>query len=430
MKNICFYFQIHQPFRLKRYRFFNIGTDHYYYDDFLNEEKISYVVNNSYLPANQTILEMIRSSNKKFKCAFSISGTALEQIEQYAPELIDSFRELAATGCVEFLAEPYAHSLASLYDEKEFEVQVKMHSDRIADLFGKKPTAFRNAELIYSDEIGAKVAQMGYKTMLVEGARHVLGWRSPNYVYGHSYNNKLKLLVRNYKMSDDISFRFSNRSWSDFPLTAEKYTDWIAAMPAEEQVLNIWIGYEAIGVFQNKETGIFDFMKALPYQAISKGLKFVTPSEATEKNKPIDKLNVNTPIGWSGEEKDLSVWTGNNLQQEALKKLYSVSERVRLCTDKPLLWDWVNLQATDNFRYMSHKDAWGTNYESPYEAFINYMNVLADFLQRVNSQFPESIENEELNELLKIINNQELKIEQLKEELKKKEESEKTASKK
>ncbi|MBR6309966.1 MAG: glycoside hydrolase family 57 protein, partial [Paludibacteraceae bacterium] len=244
MKNICFYFQIHQPFRLKRYRFFNIGTDHYYYDDFLNEEKISYVVNNSYLPANQTILEMIRSSNKKFKCAFSISGTALEQIEQYAPELIDSFRELAATGCVEFLAEPYAHSLASLYDEKEFEVQVKMHSDRIADLFGKKPTAFRNSELIYSDEIGAKVAQMGYKTMLVEGARHVLGWRSPNYVYGHSYNNKLKLLVRNYKMSDDISFRFSNRSWSDFPLTAEKYTDWIAAMPAEEQVLNIWMGYE------------------------------------------------------------------------------------------------------------------------------------------------------------------------------------------
>jgi alpha-amylase len=421
MKNICFYFQIHQPIKFRRYRFFDIGEDHYYYDDFQNEESISHLVRESYQPANDMILEMIRTSNGKFKCAFSISGTAIEQLEQYAPELIDSFRELAATGCVEFLAEPYAHSLASVYDAAEFEIQVRKHADKIKALFGKHPTALRNSELIYSDEIGELVANMGYETMLMEGGRHVLGWRSPNYVYTHSYMPKLKLLIRNYKLSDDIAFRFSNRSWSDYPLTAEKYISWLAAMPEEEQVVNIWLGYESFGFFQRRETGIFDFLKALPYHAMEQGLTFVTPTEATKKHKPIDNVKVMFPISWSGEEKDISAWTGNNLQHEAINKLYGIAERVRLCIkrDKTLLRDWMNLQTTDHFRYMSHRDPWGTYYESAYDAFTNYMNILADFLQRIDNMYPTTIENEELNELLKTIANKEKQIDLLEGEVKK-----------
>ena len=421
MKNICFYFQIHQPLKLKRFRFFDIGADHYYYDDFQNEENILRLVNNSYLPANKLILEMIKSTNGKFKCAFSISGPALEQFEQYAPELIDSFKELAATKSVEFLTEPYAHSLASVFEITEFEKQVEKHSDKIFELFGKHPKAIRNSELIYSDEIGALVAKMGYKTMLMEGARHVLGWNSPNFVYTANGSPKLKLLIRNYKLSDDIAFRFSNRSWTDFPLTAEKYIDWIAALPEDEKVVNIWMGYEALGEYQRKESGIFDFFRALPFHAMEKGLQFVTPSEIAEASKSTESVSALFPIGWSGEEKDLSVWTGNNLQQEALEKLYEIAERVRLCIkkDKTVLRDWRNLQTTDHFRYMSHKDPWGSNFENAYDAFMNYMNVLADFLQRIENMYPSTIENEELNELLKTINNQEKKIDALEKEVKK-----------
>lgn len=419
MKNICFYFQIHQPFRLKRYRFFDIDNDHYYYDDYYNEENIRRLVENSYLPANQTILEMIRISNKRFKCAFSISGTALEQLEQYAPELIDSFIELAETGCVEFLTEPYAHSLASIFNEDEFEHQVKQHAERIKEIFGVKPTAIRNSELIYSDDIGAMVERMGYKTMLIEGARHVLGWRSPNYVYAHPFAKKLKLLVRNYKLSDDITFRFSDRSWVDYPLTADSYMSWIASLPGEEQIANIWMGYETFGEYQKSETGIFEFLKSLPYFAMERELNFVTPTEATEKLEAVDIIKSLFPIAWSGEEKDLSAWTGNNLQNEALEKLYSVSDRVHLCGDRTLLRDWTYLQSTDHFRYMNHKDPWGSNYENAYDAFMNYMNVLADFLQRVKSQYPQNIDDEELNELLKTINNQEKEIKSLKSEVKK-----------
>ena len=419
MRNICFYFEIHQPLRLKRYRFFEIGQDHYYYDDFQNEERIRHLVEQAYLPTNRTIAELIRSSNGNFKCAFSISGIALEQFEQYAPEVIDSFKELAKTGSVEFLAEPYAHSLSSIYDANEFAQQVKMHADKIEELFGKRPTAFRNAELIYSDEIGELVSKMGYKTILLDEARQVLGWKSQNYVYTHPSIPKLKLLIRNHKFSDDIAFRFSNQSWSDFPLSAEKFVSWLNAMPAEEKIINIWMGYEAIGIFQQKESGIYDFLKALPYHAMEQQIGFILPSEVGKKMETAGSLFAPYPISWSGLENDLSPWTGNDLQQEALHKLYGVSERVRLCNDKPLQHDWLMLQSTDHFRYMSHKDAYGTNYESPYEAFMNYMNILADFLERVDAQYPTTIENEELNELLKTIDHQEKEIEVLEEELKK-----------
>ena len=419
MRNICFYFQIHQPLRLKRYRFFEIGQDHYYYDDFQTEDRIRTLVEQSYLTANRTISEMIRSSNGKFKCAFSISGVALEQLEQFAPEVIDSFKELANTGSVEFLGETYAHSLSSIYDTNEFESQIKAHADKIESLFGQRPTAFRNSELIYSDEIGEIISKAGFKVMLLDEAKHILGWKSPNFVYNHSYISKLKLLIRNQKLSDDIAFRFSHNNWHDYPLTAEKFIGWLAAMPENEKIVNLWMSYESFGLYQPAFTGIFDFLKALPYHAMEQKMSFVTPTEAAKKNESAGAISTPYPISWAGHEKDLSPWTGNDLQQEALNKLYAVGERVRLCQDKALQHDWLMLQSTDHFRYMSHKDAAGTNYDNAYEAFMNYMNVLADFLERVDYQYPTNIENEELNELLKTIHNQDNEIEELQAEVKK-----------
>ena len=412
MRNICFYFQIHTPFRLKRYRFFDIGNDPYYYDEFQTAERLNVLVQNSYLNANRTIAEMIRSSNGKFKCAFSISGITLELFEQFAPEVIDSFKELAVTGSVEFLAEPYAHSLSSVFDADEFVRQVKMHASKIEELFGKKPTALFNAELIYSDEIGDIVSKMGYKTMLIDEAKHIMGWKSPNYVYQHSYISKLKLLVRNYKLSDDMAFRFTNLALSE-----EKFVGWLSALPQNENVITIGMGYEVFGITQPAHTGIFDFLKALPYHAMEQQMSFVLPSEISKKAESAGPLSVPYPISWVGDDKDLTPWTGNDLQQEALNKLYAVGERVRLCTDKSLLLDWLILQSTEHFRYMSHKDPYGTYYETPYEAFMNYMNVLADFLDRVEAQYPSTIDNEELNELLKTINHQELEIKRLEDEL-------------
>ena len=414
MRNICFYFQIHLPYRLKRYRFIEIGQDHYYYDDFQIEERIRAYVEQSLLPANRTIAEMIRSSNGKFRCAFTISGVTLDQLEHYAPEVIDSFKDLAKTGCIEFMAEPYAHSLSSVFDATEFERQLKLHADKIETLFGKRPSSLFNAELIYSDEIGEIASKMGFKTMLIDEAKHILGWKSPNYVYSHSYLPKLKLLIRNHKLSDDIAFRFSSLS-----LTAENFIHWIASLPEGDKVINLGMGYEALGITQPAYTGIFEFLKAIPYHAMEHQMSFMLPSELSKKNESAGPLSVPFPISWVGNDKDLTPWTGNDLQNEAIAKLYAVGERVRMCTDKPLLRDWLILQSTDHFRYMSHKDAWGTNYESAYDAFMNYMNVLADFLERVDAQYPTTIDNEELNELLKTINHQEAQIELLENELKK-----------
>ena len=412
MRNICFYFQIHQPMRLKRYRFFDIGQDHYYYDDFQTEDHVRKGVEQSYLTANRTIAEMIRSSNGKFKCSFSISGISLEQLEQYAPEVIDSFKELSKTDCVEFMAEPYAHSLASVFDTDEFQRQVTLHANKIEELFGKRPTTFYNTELIYSDQIGETVAKLGYKTIMIDEAKHVLGWKSPNYVYKHAYLPKLKLLVRNHKLSDDLAFRFTNQS-----LTAEKFISWIAALPAEEKTINLGMGYEVFGGINAPNTGIFEFLKALPYFSMEQQMNFVLPSEYVKKTDAVDTLTVPFPMSWVGNDKDLTPWTGNDLQQEALNKLYAVSERVNLCNDKPLQHDWLMLQSSDHFRYMSHKDPYGTNYESAYDAFMNYMNILADFLERVEAQYPTTIDNEELNELLKTINSQEREIEELENEV-------------
>jgi len=419
MKNICLYFEIHQPLRLRRYRFFDIGAEHYYYDDFLTEDRIRDLTLRSYVPASEALLDIIRASDGRFRCAVSISGIAVELLEQYAPEALEALQNIAKTNCVEFLAEPYAHSLSALYDQNEFQQQVKTHASKMEQLFGKKPLTLRNAELIYSDEIGEIAAAMGFKAMLMDEAKHIMGWKSPNYVYQHAHLSKLKLLVRNFKLSDDLSFRFSDRTWTNYPLRAERYLDWINATPEGENIINIWMGYEALGIYNNAESGIFDFLKALPLFAAERGIGFVTPAEAAKLEAKGGALLVPHPMSWAGSEKDLTPWTGNDLQQEALGKLYAVSERVRLCNDKALKHDWLMLQSSDHFRYMSHNDAFGSNYENPYEAFTNYMNVLADFLQRVEEQYPTTVENEELNELLTTITNQEKEIETLEEEIKK-----------
>ena len=413
MKSICFYFQIHQPFRLKTYRFFDIGNDHYYYDDFANDDIITRIAQRSYLPANQMLLDMIKENGKKFKVAFSISGTALEQLEQYVPEFIDSMKDLADTGCVEFLSETYAHSLSSLVDTEEFIAQVKSHDEKIYQLFGKRPKVFRNTELIYDDDIAAIVASMGFKGAITEGAKHILGWKSPNYLYKAASAPKLKLLLKNSKLSNDIAFRFSNPEWAAYPLTADKYINWIAALPEEEMLINLFMNYETFGELQPRESGIFEFMKALPRFAAQQGIEFMTPSEVVSKLKPVGELSVMHPISWADEARDTSAWMGNILQEEAVNKLYCLSERIRLIEDKRIRQDWNYLQASDHFSVHSHYSP----YDSPYSAFTNYMNVLSDFLIRVREQFPEEIENEELNALLLTIRNQEKEIEELNREV-------------
>ncbi|MDH6307562.1 alpha-amylase [Dysgonomonas sp. PFB1-18] len=420
MKNICFYFQIHQPHRLKRYRFFNIGGDHYYYDDFANEDFIQQVAEVSFVPANRVILDMIKEYKGKFKAAFSISGVALDQLEIYAPEVIDGFRELADTGCVEFLAETQGHSLASLIDPEGFKKQVKDHSDKIESLFGQKPKVFRNTELIFSDEIAELVHEMGFIGMLTPGAKRTLGWKSPNYVYQSAAQPKLKLLMRNPKFSDDIATRFSNYNWSEYPLTADKFINWIAATPKEEQAINLFMNYEALGNFQKRSSGIFDFLKALPRFAAEKNIGFATPSEVLNTLKPVGSISSMHPISWVGEERDVSPWLGNTLQQEAFHKLYEIAERVNLSQSRRLIQDWIYLQSSDHFYYMGTKnDLPFSPFPSPYEAFNTYMNVLSDFKERVEAEFPSSIETEELNALLTTIHNQADEIDRLEETIKK-----------
>lgn len=422
MKSICLYFQIHQPFRLKRYRFFDIGKDHYYYDDFANDDIITRIARNSYIPAVEAMTEMVRTSGGKFKVALSISGVALEQLEMYVPELIDSLKELAKTGCVEFLSETYAHSLSSLTDVEEFRAQVKAHDEKIYNLFGQQPKVFRNTELIFSDEIAGMISGLGFKGVITEGAKHILGWKSPNYLYNSMASPRLKMLLKNDKFSEDIARNFSNYEWSDYPLTAEKYISWIKGLPEEESIVNLFMNCEVLGESQPRETGIFEFFKALPRFAEDAGIGFILPSEAISKLKPVDALSVPYPMSWTDEARDVSTWLGNRLQNEAFHKLYDLSERVRMCEDRRIKQDWMYLQASDHFFYMSTKYGSGKSsfspYDSPFDAFINYMNVLSDFIVRVEEQYPAQIENEELNSLLTTIRNQAGEIEMLEKELK------------
>ncbi len=424
MKAICFNLEINQPLRLKKYTFFDIGNDHYYYDDFLNDDIITRIAERSYMPAAEALLRMVTETKGYFRFSISITGVAIEQLEQYVPEFIRALRRLADTGKVEFVAMPYANSLASLTDPVEFAEQVKVHSEKIQELFGVKTKVLRNTELIYSDEIAPQILAMGYKGVMTEGAKHILGWKSPNYVYSAGSSPRLKILFRNAKLSEDIASRFSDTAWPEFPLTADKYMDWIARTPETEQIMNIWLNMETFGGLQPSHTGIFQFLEALPRFAKEKGIEFWNPSEAVSKIKPIDSIDVMHPISAADEARDISAWMGNRLQNEAIEKLYGVAERVRLCDDRRLKQDWWYLQGADHFYYMSTKHfADGaahssfSPYETPFAAFTNYMNVLSDFIVRVEEQYPLSIDNEELNSLLTIIRNQAREIETLNKEV-------------
>ena len=391
-KSICLYFQVHQPTRLRQYRFFDIGKDSHYYDDFANRSILRRIATKCYLPMNQLLLDLIRKNGGKFKVAFSISGSAMEQFERYAPDVVDSFRALAATGSVEFLSETYYHSLASLNSPSEFEHQVLKHKAAVEKLFGVTPKTFRNTELIYSNDIGKAVSKLGFKTMLTEGAKHILGWRSPNFIYSGETARSMKLLLRNAPLSDDIAFRFSNRDGSDWPLTAEKYLSWLKE--ADGEIINLFMDYETFGEHQSASSGIFDFMGALPEAVISDGtFEFVTPSEAASKHKSVSSLDVPDAISWADEERDLSAWLGNELQQEACQKVYAMTEKLSIVNDEELWADFGHLQESDHFYYMCTKffsdgevHKYFNPYDTPYEAFINFMNVLSDFQIRLDEK--------------------------------------------
>ena len=385
MKTVNLYFQVHQPWRLKVYRFFNIGKDHNYLDDFTNRAIMQKVARQCYLPMNAMLLKLIEEHKGAFKCSFSVTGSAIEQFRIYAPEVLDSFRALAKTGCVEFLAETYSHSLAALSSKEDFVEQVKLHAKTIKKEFGVKPVAFRNTELIYSDAIGEMVSELGFKTILAEGAKHVLGWKSPNYIYTNAIDNRLRVLLRNYKLSDDIAFRFSNQGWDEYPLTADKFAQWVKEDAGD--VINLFMDYETFGEHQKADTGIFDFVRALPAAILSKGdIQFATVSEAAQVSQPVGVLHCPHVMSWADEERDVTAWLGNELQNEAFGKLYALKDKVKALKNEDFDYVWNFMQTSDHFYYMATKwlsdgdvHSYFNPYGSSYEAFINYMNVLSDF---------------------------------------------------
>ena len=392
-KSICLYFQVHQPNRLRQYRFFDIGKNSHYYDDFTNRTILRRIAQKCYLPMNELLLQQIEEQKGAFKVAFSITGTALEQFDRYCPEVLDSFKKLAATGCVEFLSETYYHSLSSLASESEFKHQVAKHKEAIEKYFGVTPTTFRNTELIYSDSIANMVGDLGFKTTLTEGAKHVLGWQSPNYLYKATTKKNQKLLLRNSGLSDDIAFRFSNKGWENWPLTTDKFVSWLKS--GDGEIVNLFMDYETFGEHQAASTGIFDFMKYLPAAVLADGeFEFVTPARAARKHKPVAPLCIPDAISWADEERDTSAWLGNELQNEAFNKLYSLSEKLAILNDAELWSDFGHLQESDHFYYMCTKyfsdgavHKYFNPYDTPFEAFINYMNVLSDFMLRVDQAF-------------------------------------------
>ena len=421
MKTICLYFEIHQIIHLKRYRFFDIGTDHYYYDDFENERSISDIAERSYMPALNVLQQMIQEHGKYFKVAFSLSGVGIEQLEMHAPQVLEKLQELNNTGCVEFLAEPYSHGLSALVNEECFAADVKKQMAKMQEYFGQTPTVIRNSSLIYSDEIGLQASQMGFKGMLTEGAKHVLGWKSPHYVYNCALAPNLKLLLRDVNLSDDISLRFNNSEWEGYPLFADNYIDKIASLPDEEQIINIFMELSALGIAQPLSSNILQFINALPACAKQKGITFATPTEICMKTKSVGALDVPDTLSWVDEERDVSCWLGNPMQREAFNKLYSVADRVRIANDPRINQDWDYLQASNNFRFMTTKPSnVGLDrgiYSSPFDAFTNYMNILGDFLNRVHTLYPDEIDNDELNSLLTTIRNQGEEIEMKEKEI-------------
>jgi alpha-amylase len=392
MPSVCFYFQVHQPFRIKRYSFFDIGNDHFYEDDTKNIEILNKVSEKCYLRANHTMLELIKKHRGKFKVSYSISGTLIEQLEIYRPDVLQSFVDLAKTGCVEFLSETYYHSLSYIYSKTEFKRQVKMHADKIQQHFGQKPKVFRNTELIYNNEIAAFIEKLGYKGILCEGVDNLLNGRSPNYVYQPKGTAKIKALLKNYRLSDDIAFRFSDVNWNEFPLKADKFASWVHKIAGNGEVVNLFMDYETFGEHQWESTGIFDFLSHLPSEIMKhKDFSFMTPSEVIAKFPCRDVYDVKDYTSWADAERDLSAWLSNSMEQEAAKRLYDLEKKVMASGNEELIHTWGKLQTSDHFYYMCTKfwsdgdvHKYFSPYDSPYDAYIYFMNVYSDFEATLN----------------------------------------------
>jgi alpha-amylase len=393
MPSVCFYFQVHQPLRLRHYTVFD--KNHQYFDEQKNAAVCKKVANKCYLPANRLILELIRRFDGRFRVAYSITGVLLEQIQRYSPEVMSTFDALAETGCVEFLAETYYHSLSFLYSRDEFVEQINKHAEAIAYFFGQKPRVFRNTELIYNNELAALIQSMGqFDAIITEGADHILGHRSPNFLYRPANCDKLKLLLKNYSLSDDIAFRFSNRDWPEWPLTADKFARWISRVNGNGNVVNLFMDYETFGEHQWEDTGIFSFVRHLPERILRPpDNNFKTPSEVVQSYDPVDTVDVPHVISWADTERDLSAWLGNAMQSSAIHELYRLERKIKGTDDEMIIADWRRLQASDHFYYMCTKyfadgdvHKYFNPYDSPYDSYINFMNVLDNLQSRCSAQ--------------------------------------------
>lgn len=386
MPSVCLYMHVHQPFRIKRTSLFDIGNKPLYFDDERNKHYLDRIAHKSYLPTNEVLYNLIKETKGKFKVSFSITGTLLEQLEHYHPEVIDSFKRIVDTGSAELIAETYYHSLAFFYSKREFEAQVRMQMEKLKDVFGLEPTAFRNTELIYSNDIAETVGSMGFKAMLAEGADHVLGWRSPNFVYSSRTSHGMPILLRNYRLSDDIAFRFSNRDWKSWPLTAETFAHWTHQVNGTGEIINLFMDYETFGEHQWESTGIFEFLKRMPHEVLKHpDMDFATPSELARRYRPVAELDIPYIVTWADMERDLSAWLGNNMQRRAIERLYQFEDAIYATGDPLLLDAWRKLQTSDHFYYMCTK--WFSDgdvhkyfnpHESPYECFISFMNIAQD----------------------------------------------------
>lgn len=391
MVDVCFYFQVHQPFRLRKYSVFEIGKSRGYFDKRKNRGIMERVARKCYLPTNKLMLNLLKK-HPKFRISYSFSGVVLEQFETYTPDVLKSFKKLIDTGRVEIFDETYYHTLSFLYSIKEFREQVKMHNALIKDIFGYKPRVFRNTELVYSNDLAHEIEDMGYKAILAEGIDHILGWRSPNFLYRPKGAKKIKLLLKNYRLSDDIAFRFSTRSWKGWPLTAPKYARWISRHNGNGEFVNLFMDYETFGEHQWVETGIFDFLKHLPEEILKHPDNgFATPSEIIKKYRVRDEIDVPHITSWADIERDTSAWLGNKMQKNAISSLYRLEEKVKSVNDENLVKDWRLLQISDHFYYMCTK--WFSDgdvhkyfnpYNTPHDAFITYMNILTDLKMRLN----------------------------------------------
>ena len=389
-KDICFYFQVHQPYRLRNYRIFDIGHTKNYFDVTKNKSILIKVAKKCYLPTNNLMLKLIEKYKGNFKIAYSISGMALEQFAEYSPDVLDSFKALANTGCVEFLGETYYHSLAYLYSKNEFKEQTEKHKKQIKELFDQDVKVFRNTELIYSNELANYVEKLGYKIILAEGASHILNWRSSNYVYKSKTTDNLKLLLKNYKLSDDIAFRFSNRDWIEWPLNSEKFMAWVKS--SYGHTINLFMDYETFGEHQWADTGIFKFLENIPEISFKNGIGFKTPSDFLH-DKPVDEIDMHLPVSWADVERDLSAWIGNKMQNSALHELYALEKQIKQTKNEKLIEDWKKLTTSDHFYYMCTKwfedgdvHKYFNPFESPYDAYMSFMNVLNDLVRRVRNE--------------------------------------------